>query len=48
MDKDVVYLETVEYYSAINMNEILPFTTNLMDIEGKMLSKISQTEKNTI
>ena len=47
MDKeDVVYIYTMEYYSAINNNEILPFAITWMDLEGIMLSEISQTEKN--
>ena len=33
----------MEYYSAI---EILPFATTWMDLEGIMLSEISQTEKD--
>ena len=35
----------MEYYSAIK-NEILPFAVAWMDLEGIMLSEISQTEKN--
>ena len=49
MDKeDVVHLiqYTMEYYSAIKKNEILPFATTWMDLEGIMLNKISQTEKD--
>ena len=34
------------YYSAIKKNEILPFTTISMGIEGIMLSEISQTQKD--
>ena len=46
MDKeDVVYIYTMEYYSAIKKNEILPFATMWMEQEGIMLSKISQSEK---
>ena len=52
MDKeDVVYTHThththtMEYYSAIK-NEILPFVTTWMDLEGFMLSEINQTEKD--
>ena len=37
---------TMEYYSAIKMNEILPFVPTEMDLEGIMLSEISQTEKD--
>ena len=36
----------MEYYSAIKKNEILPFAATWMDLEGIMLSEISQTEKN--
>ena len=36
----------MEYYSAIKKNEILPFAMTWMDLEGIMLSEISQTEKD--
>ena len=36
----------MEYYSAINNDEILPFVTTWMDLEGIMLNEISQIEKN--
>ena len=39
---------TVEYYSAIKNNEILPFSTTWVDIEGIMLSEISQRKTNTV
>ena len=32
----------MEYYSAIKKNEILPLATTWMDLEGIMLSEISQ------
>ena len=38
----------MEYYSAIKKNEILPFATTWMDLEGIMLSEISQTKTNTV
>ena len=41
----MVYIYIMEYYSAIKKNEILPFMTTRKDIEGNMLSEISQTEK---
>ena len=44
--KDVVYMYTMEYYSAIKNNEILSFAAIWMDLEGIMLSEISQTEKD--
>ena len=37
---------TMEYYSAIKKNEILPFATTWMDLTGIMLSEISQREKD--
>ena len=36
----------MEYYSAIENNEILPFTATWMDLEIIILSEISQTEKD--
>ena len=35
----------MEYYSAIKKNKILPSATTWIDLEGIMLSEISQTEK---
>lgn len=42
MGKDMAH---IEYYSAIN-NEISPFVTKGMDLEGISLSERSQTEKD--
>ena len=39
-------MDTVEYYSAIKKNGILPFATTWMDLDDIMLSEISQT--NTV
>ena len=36
----------MEYYSAIKKNEILPFATTWLKLEGIMLSEIRQTEKD--
>ena len=45
MDKeDVVYIYAMEYYSAIKKNEMLLFATTWMELEGIMLSKISQRQ----
>ena len=44
-EEDMVYIYIVKYYSVIKMNEILPFATTWMDLEGIMLSEISQTEE---
>ena len=44
--KKIWYIYTMKYYSAIKKNEILPFAATWMDLEGIMLSEISQKEKN--
>ena len=38
------YIHTIEYYSAIKKNKILPFAMTWMDPEGIMLSEIIQSE----
>ena len=43
--KKLWYIYTMEYYSAIRRDEILPFATTWMDLEIIMLSEISQTER---
>ena len=42
----VYYINT--YNSPIKKNEILPFETTCMDLEGIKLSEISQTKANTV
>ena len=42
------YIYIMEYYSAINKKEILPFATIWMDLKGIMLSEVSQRKTNTI
>ena len=47
MDKEeVVYIYTMEYYSAIRKNEIKPFAATWMDLEMIILSEVSQKEKD--
>ena len=36
---------TVEYYSAIKNNEIMPFAATWMDLKIVILSEVSQAEK---
>ena len=44
--KKMWYVYTMEYYLAVKKNEILPFATVWMELEGIMLSEISQSEKD--
>ena len=44
--KKMWYIYTVEYYSAIRRNEIMPFAATWMDTEIIILSEVSQTEKD--
>ena len=47
MDKDkVVYIYSMEYYSAIKENETLSFAMTWMELESIMLSEISQSKKD--
>ena len=38
-------VSTMEYYSAIKKNEILPCAATWVELEGIMLNKINQSEK---
>jgi len=38
----------VKYYSAIEKNRILPFAATWMNLEGIMLSELSQTERQIL
>ena len=44
--KDVQWIDTVEYYSAIKKNKIMPFAATWIDLEIVILSEVSQTEKD--
>ena len=47
--KKMWYTHTMEYYPAIKKkNGTLPFVTTWMDLEGIMLSEISQRNTNNI
>ena len=46
--KKMWYIYSMEYYLAIKKNEILPFATTWMELEGIMLSEISQRKTNII
>ena len=42
--KKMWYLYTMEYYSAIKKNEIMPFEATWMDLEIIILSEVSQRQ----
>ena len=46
--KKMWYTYTVEYYSAIKKNEVMPFAATWTDREMIILSEVSQTKTNII
>ena len=44
--KKMWYIHTMEYYSAIKKNEILPFAAAGKDLEMIILSEVGHTEKD--
>ena len=44
--KEMWYIYTMEYYSAIKKNELMPFAETWMDLEMIILSEVSQKEKD--
>ena len=45
--KKVWYISTMEYYMSFKKNEILPFATTWMELEGIMLSEIRERQKSS-
>jgi hypothetical protein len=43
--KKMWYLYTMEFYSAMKMNQILSFTCNWMILENIIVSEVSQAQK---
>ena len=46
--KKMWYIDTVEYYSTIKSNEIIPFAATRMDVESVILSEVSQRRRNIV
>ena len=46
--KKLLYIYTVEYYSAMKKNEIMPFSAIWMDLESVILSEVSQRRRNIL
>ena len=43
----ICYIYTMEYYSDIKKNKIMPFSATWMELETVILSEVSQKEKDT-
>ena len=41
-----IYINTMEYYSAITKNKIMPFAATWMELETLIVSEVSQKEKD--
>jgi hypothetical protein len=41
------YIYTMEYYSAIKNSEFIKFLGKWMDLEGIILSEVTQSQKNS-
>jgi hypothetical protein len=41
------FIYTMEYYSAIKMNEFMKFLGKCLDLEGIIMSEVTQSQKNS-
>ena len=46
MNEDVEYIYTMEYYSAIKKNRIMPFAATCLELKTLILNEVSQKEKD--
>ena len=46
--KKMWYIYTMEYYSAIKKNKIMPFAATWMELESLILSEVRKRKTNTI
>ena len=46
--EEVGYIYTMEYYSAIKKDDIMPFAATWMELETLLLSEMSQKDKRQI
>ena len=43
--KKMWYMYTMEYYTTVKKNEVMPFAATWMNLEINILSEVSQTER---
>ena len=46
--RQICYMYTMEYYSAIKMNDIMPFVATWMELETLMLSEVRNRKTNAV
>jgi hypothetical protein len=44
--KKMWYLHTMEFYSVMRKNEILPFTSKWMELKNIILSEVNEAQKS--
>jgi hypothetical protein len=47
MDTKMWYIYTMEYYAAIKKIEFMKFLVKWIDLEGIILSEVTQSQKNS-
>ena len=46
--RKMLYIYTMDYYSAIKKNKIMPFAATWMELETLILNEVRKTKTNTI